>query len=197
MKFPLKSYRFLIFRGNCHENDNLGKSILYISFIFININISIENMFLILYKLFSVFDIVSFLFFSCDGDICTYFPMRPKRRTWYRKPIELVRFVHAKYHATIRPSLSTYSSITYNPSLSISSQLRLHTRQQDRVSRVAELDGGGVPGSPDHQLGCHSVGQKTLRVVGCPSHLSYSVVNRGFAACLPRLQGTSFFSFLK
>lgn len=96
----------------------------------------------------------------------------------------------------IRQSVPPYphSSVTYNPSLSISFQLRLPARQQDRVSRVAELDGGGVPGASDHQLGCYSVGQQTLRVVGCPSHLSYSVVNRGFAACLPRVQGTSSYS---
>jgi len=63
----------------------------------------------------------------------------------------------------------------------------LHTRQQDRVSRVAKLDGRGVPRASNHQLGCDSMGQETVRVVGCPSHLGYGVVNRGFAACLPRL----------
>lgn len=116
--------------------------------------------------------------------------MRSKRCTRYRKSIE---FVHAKYCATIHLSLFTHSSVTYNPSFSISSQLRLYTRQQDRVSRVAELDGGGIPGTPDHQLGCDLMGQKTLRVMGCPSHLGYGVVNRSFATCLPRLQGTSSF----
>jgi len=69
----------------------------------------------------------------------------------------------------------------------------LYTRQQDRVSRVAKLDGGRIPGTPDHQLGCDPMGQKTFRVVGCPSHLGYGVVNRSFATCLPRLQGTSSF----
>lgn len=67
--------------------------------------------------------------------------------------------------------------------------LWLPIREQERVSRVAELDRGGVPGTPDHQLGCDPVGQKTLRVVGCSSYLGYGVVNRGFAACLSRLQG--------
>jgi len=75
--------------------------------------------------------------------------------------------------------------------LSISCQLRLSGRQQDRVSRVAESDGRGVPGASDHQLGCDLVGQPTSRTMGVSSDSGDSVADRGLAARLSRLQGTS------
>jgi len=53
----------------------------------------------------------------------------------------------------------------------------LYARQQERVSRVAKLDGGGVSGSPDHQLGRDCLGQKTLGAVGSSSDLGDGVVN--------------------
>lgn len=71
--------------------------------------------------------------------------------------------------------------------LSFFLQLRLHARQQDRVSRVAKLDGRGVPGASDHQLGRDSLGQKTLRVMGGSSDIGDGVANWGLATCLPRL----------
>lgn len=93
---------------------------------------------------------------------------------------------------SVPPYPHTHPSLITLLFLSLS-QLRLHTRQQDRVSLVAELDGGRVSGAPDHQLGRHPVGQKILRIVDCASHPGYGIVNRGFATCLPRLQGMPFF----
>lgn len=101
-----------------------------------------------------------------------------------------------KYHATIRPTLSTRSSITYTTLFLFLffSQLRLHTWQQDRVPRVTEFDGGGVPGAPNYQLGRDPLGQKTLRAVGGSSNPCDGIINRSLAARLPRLQGTLSFT---
>lgn len=87
----------------------------------------------------------------------------------------------------IHPSLTILLSFCFSP------QLRLHARQQDRVPRVAEFDGGGVPGTSYHQLGRDSLGQKTSGVVGGPGDIGDGVINRGLAARLPRLQGMLFY----
>lgn len=123
-----------------------------------------------------------------------YLRASPKRRTDHLiSKTYRTHPIRARQISRDNPSLSIHTLIRHLKLFLSLPQFRLHSRQQDRVSRIAELDGGGVPGASDHQLGCDPVGQKTLGVVGCPSHLGYGVVNRGLAACLSRLQGTSSF----
>lgn len=141
---------------------------------------------------------------SCSGlKIGDIVSGRAKRRTRYRKPSSSSGANVARQ--SVPPYQRTHLSLTSLPcsptclpsfllsfflSLSLSAQLRLHTRQQDRVSRVTELDGGGVPGTPDHQLGSDSLGQETPGAVGGPSDLGDGVVDRSSAARVSRLQGT-------
>lgn len=69
-------------------------------------------------------------------------------------------------------------------------QLRLHTRQQDRVPRITESNGRRVSRTSNHQLGRDLMGEKTFGTVGRSGDPGDSVSYGSAATRLSRLQGT-------